>query len=126
VTEEPRLDVLVRERCLEERIVEQVDLGCEPPIQAQLFLASTAAQLERREVDEAEIDRLLHFVYIFSGQEHPGDMRLDQAHARYRMRIACGIKKGRESRAVRALACIFAARALLLLDMHQSPHAGTA
>jgi hypothetical protein len=58
----------------------EVERRSEPPIEPYLLLAEVSPSLERTEVEEAEIDRLLHLVHIVAGEKHPRDVGLDELH----------------------------------------------
>ena len=66
----------------------QVQLGREAPVQPQLLLAAEAALLERREIQKAEIQRLLELIRVLAGQEHVRDVGLDMFDLARRMGIA--------------------------------------
>ena len=56
----------------------EIEIGRESPVESQLLVAKMASPFERREVDETQIDGLLHFVSEFSGQKDPGNVRLER------------------------------------------------
>src|SRR4029077_15254983 len=58
----------------------KVELRCEAPIEPELLLAEAAPQLERAEIEEWKLDRLLDLVRVLAGQEHPRDVRLGHAY----------------------------------------------
>ena len=57
----------------------EVDVGGEAPIELDLRLAGGAALLARGEVEEAEVDRLLHLVDVVAEHEDPRDVGLEHA-----------------------------------------------
>ena len=57
-----------------------------PLIQPQLLQAVSLTQLERREVQESELDRLAELVCVLPGQQHGRDMRVDAFNACDRLR----------------------------------------
>ncbi|OIQ95904.1 hypothetical protein GALL_220370 [mine drainage metagenome] len=71
----------------------QIELRRQPPVQAQLFFAVEAPRRQRREVEEAEIHRLLDLVGVIARQQDVGDVGLDLLDTCNRMRIARRIAK---------------------------------
>ena len=65
----------------------QVGLRAETPVQAQLLLAEVVALLQRREVQKAQVQGLLHLVDEFAGEEEIRDVGLQQLDAVHRVRI---------------------------------------
>ncbi|MCY1178814.1 hypothetical protein D9M73_191850 [compost metagenome] len=63
-------------------------------VQAQLFGAEVRALRQLGEVEEAKVHRLLDFVGIFTGEQHPGDMRLDNLKRRHWVREQGGVLQG--------------------------------
>ena len=59
----------------------EIELRREAPVQRELELAVPAALVERREVREAQLHRLLELVGVAAGQEHVRNVRLDQLDA---------------------------------------------
>ncbi len=55
----------------------QVKFRRESPVQAQFLGAKMFSPGKRREIHEAEIDRLFDLVGVIPGKNHPGDMRFD-------------------------------------------------
>jgi hypothetical protein len=49
--------------------------------------------LERAEIDEVEMDRLLQLVGIVAGKHHPGDVGLDELDSRAGVRITCRVEQ---------------------------------
>ncbi len=66
----------------------EVEAGRGAAVQAQLLLAVEAARFQRGEVDEAEAYGLLDLVGEVTGQQHPGDVRLEELDRAHGMRIA--------------------------------------
>ena len=58
----------------------KVELRREAPVEPELLLAEAVPALERAEVEERKLDRLLDLVRVLAGQEHPRDVRLGHAH----------------------------------------------
>ena len=58
----------------------QVDRRGQAAVEADLLLAEVAALLQRAEVEEAQVDRLLDLVGIGPGQEDDRDVRLADLH----------------------------------------------
>ena len=56
----------------------QIEVGRETPVETQLVLAAGMAQGQRAEVQERQLQGLLDLVGEFAGQQHPGDMGLDE------------------------------------------------
>jgi hypothetical protein len=54
----------------------QVQLGCEPPIQADFFIAEEPPLVAVGEIEKAEIHGLLDLVRVRAGQQHVGNMGL--------------------------------------------------
>jgi hypothetical protein len=59
----------------------QIELRRQTAVEPQLFLAIEAAPLQGREIQKAEIERLLELVGIVPGQQHMRDMGLDMLDA---------------------------------------------
>jgi len=51
-----------------------IDIRRQALIQPQLFLTAMPSLLQCGEVEEAEVDRFLDLVRIFTGQQQPGDV----------------------------------------------------
>jgi hypothetical protein len=49
-----------------------------PPTQAHLLPAAVQAFAETGKIQETEVHRFLDLVGVFSSEQYPGDMRLDQ------------------------------------------------
>ena len=60
----------------------EVERRGEPPIEPQLLLAEESPRRERREIEEAEIDRLLDLVRVGPGQQHVRNVRFEHLAAR--------------------------------------------
>ena len=71
----------------------QIRIGAEAAVQEHLLLAVVAAAGKRREVQEAEVHRLLHLVHEVAGQEHVGDVGLDQLDRIHWMGIGGGLQQ---------------------------------
>ena len=56
----------------------EIDVGCQAAVQLDLGAAEFFAAVERREVEEAEVDRLLQLVGALAGEEDRGDVRLHE------------------------------------------------
>ncbi|MNK99327.1 hypothetical protein D3C87_1197170 [compost metagenome] len=54
----------------------KIQIICQALVQTQLFAAKMLASLKGGEVKKAEINRLLHFIGIGAGEQHPGNMGL--------------------------------------------------
>ncbi|MNR05377.1 hypothetical protein D3C85_1214070 [compost metagenome] len=72
----------------------QVQVAGQALVQAQLFAAEVLACIQCGEVEKAEIDRFLHFIGIGAGEQHPGDVRLDDLESIHRMRIKGRVLQG--------------------------------
>jgi hypothetical protein len=59
----------------------EIDVWCQPPIEAHLRLASSAPSAQRREIEEPEIHGTLDLEDLRLIQEYPRDMGLDQLEA---------------------------------------------
>src|SRR5690606_9245501 len=70
-----------------------VDLRRKSPVEPQLLLAEEAPTLERGEVEEVELDRLLDLVSEVPGQQHPGDVRFLQLDCADRMRVCIRLQQ---------------------------------
>ena len=91
---------------VDDRLDSLVQLGRETAVQSHLAFAEVTPTLERGEIDEAEIDRLLQFVGMRTGQDHGRDVRIE-AHpltgaARHELfvqarnrRFVCGVFRHR-------------------------------
>ena len=66
----------------------EIEIGRRPAVQAELLLACPLARFERAEVEEPERNWLFQLVRVLPGQEHPGDVRLEERDCRDRMGIA--------------------------------------
>src|SRR5690606_8023202 len=62
-----------------------------PLVESQLLLAEVLACIQRGEIEEAEVHRLLDLVGEGAGQDDPGDVRLDDLEGLYRMRVEGGV-----------------------------------
>ncbi len=62
----------------------EVELRRESSIETQLLVAEESPRRERREIEEAEIDRLLDLVRVGSGQQHERNVRLEFPGAAWR------------------------------------------
>ncbi|MNH06508.1 hypothetical protein D3C79_658780 [compost metagenome] len=60
-------------------------------VQAQLFITEVFAAGQFGEIEEAEVHRLLDLVGILAGQQHPGNMRLDELKRLHRVREQGGV-----------------------------------
>jgi len=65
----------------------QVGLRRQPPVEPQLLLAESLSFFERREVEEPEVDGLLHLVDPVARDEDEGDVRLHEFHRRGTVRV---------------------------------------
>src|SRR5688572_2120590 len=63
-----------------------VEVGGKPPIEPQLLLAQLTPSGERRSIEKVVPYRLLDLVGEAAGQHHPGDVGLNDAKPRYRVR----------------------------------------
>jgi hypothetical protein len=68
----------------------------EGTVAAQLLPAEMLAQRQRRKVDEGEADRLLHFIGVVAGEDHPGDVGLDDLDAGAGVRERLGAQQTRK------------------------------
>ena len=57
-----------------------VDRRCRAPIEPQLVLAGAPPLLERAEVEETEVERLLELPRMVAGEHHDGDVSFDTLH----------------------------------------------
>ena len=80
-------------RCAGEGDDVQVQRGREPPVQTQLLPAAMGALVERAEVEEAEIERLLDLVGVVAGEKDPGDVGLHQPQAPHRVGVEAGLEQ---------------------------------
>jgi hypothetical protein len=62
----------------------QVELGCQPPVEAQLLVAVVLPPFEGGGVDEVELERLLDLVRERAREHDPGNMRFDDPQLRDR------------------------------------------
>ena len=58
----------------------QVEIRRESAIEPQFFVAVASSSRWRRVVEEGELHRLLDLVGVRPGEQHPGDVRLDEPH----------------------------------------------
>ncbi len=72
----------------------QVEIVGEALIQAQLFVAIEAALVQAGEIEKAEIHRLLDLVGVGTGQQDPGDVRLDDLEALHRVGVEGRVLQG--------------------------------
>jgi len=63
----------------------EIDVWSKTPIEAQLFVAEMAPLIQRRKIEETEINRFLDLVNVVAGQNDPGNMRFDQVQTINRM-----------------------------------------
>ena len=56
----------------------EVHVRCETPIEFDLAMSSSATESDGREVEEAEVDRLLHFQGAVADEQEDGRVRLGQ------------------------------------------------
>ena len=71
----------------------QVDVGREPPVEAHLLATEVPPARERGEIEEAEVHRLLDLVHALAGEEHPGDVCLDELHPIHGVRVDGGVEE---------------------------------
>ncbi len=64
-----------------------IDVAGESAVEPHLLVAEVTPPLERGEIEEGEADRFLQLVDVIAGEEHVGDVRLDQLDAVGRRRI---------------------------------------
>ncbi len=57
----------------------QVDVRCQAAVEADFRFAAGAALVQGGEIQEAQIQGFLQLVGVFPGQDHPGDVGLDEA-----------------------------------------------
>ena len=76
----------------------KVDLRRGSAVEAQFLLAEMPARLKRRKVEETQRHRFLDFVGELTGEQHPGNMRLDQFNVCHRVRIALRLHHRRDQR----------------------------
>ncbi len=74
----------------------EIHLRTQPPVQFDLAIAEVTAFLQRQEVQEPEVDRLLHLVNERRREEHERRMRLHQPHPPRVMRIGIGVEQERK------------------------------
>jgi hypothetical protein len=79
--------------CAADRHDGEIKIGSEPAIDAQLFTAIVAAQRQRAEVDEGQLDGLFDLVRVTAGQQHPRDVSLDESYPRDPTAIAARIEQ---------------------------------
>ncbi|MFZ4537137.1 hypothetical protein [Propionivibrio sp.] len=72
----------------------KIQFGRQAAVETQLFFTVKAALFKTAEIKKAEIDRFLDLVGKATGEQHIGNVRLQQRHLFYRMRIACRILQG--------------------------------
>lgn len=46
-------------------------------VQAQFFAAEVFAGIQAGEIEETEVDRFFHFIDVGAGEQHPGNVSLD-------------------------------------------------
>ena len=73
----------------------EVIAGSQTPVQPHLLVAGLTAQRKRAEIEESEIDGFLDLVGVIAGEQHPGDMRLDQPHLADGMAVAFSLRQQR-------------------------------
>ena len=82
----------------------QIQLGSEPPVQAQLLFAAMLPALQSGEIQEAEVQRLLELVGVLAGEKDIGDVRFEVLDAPHRMRIGVRLRNARRNVRDRSLA----------------------
>jgi len=68
----------------------QIGLGRQPAVEPQLLPAVVHSLFERREIEKAEADGLLHLVHPVPCDEDEGDVRLDELHRLGSVRVEPG------------------------------------
>jgi hypothetical protein len=81
----------------------EIEIGREPTVEAQLFLAIESPLLQRGEIQKAEIERLLQLVGVRAGQQYIGDVRLQVLDFIDGMRVALGLHEPAEQLAMEAV-----------------------
>jgi hypothetical protein len=66
----------------------EIEPGRGAAVEPQLLFAEETTLLERAEIEEAEVHRLLDLVGVLAGEEYPRDMRFDQLDRSGRFRVA--------------------------------------
>ena len=79
----------------------QIQPGRSGTIETQFFQTEMVTCLQRRKIEKTRCHRLLDFVGVVAGQQHPGDMGVDTFDCCHRMRITARIhqrlNEGRDS-----------------------------
>jgi len=70
----------------------RIQLGREAAIQAHLLVTQQAPLLGSAQVDEGIVHRALHLVGELAGQQHPGDVCLDEIDSPHRVRVGSRIQ----------------------------------